>query len=97
MDIKRPVAAFAELPVADNVDSRIGLLAHDRLDRFLQTDLVSGSVVGLSVLDLVQELDELRRPHQAADVSCEDAAPGRCHCRSPVLACLLSLSHLRSV
>src|SRR5262249_20599233 len=79
MDVEGPVAALAELAVADDVDARLGLLAHDRVDRLLQTNLVGGFVVGLAILDLAQELDELRGPDQAADVGCEDAVGGRCH------------------
>ena len=73
MDVEGPVAALAELAVADDVDARVGLLAHDGLDRFLETILVRALVVWLAILDLVQELDELRRPHQAANMGCEDA------------------------
>ena len=73
VDVKGPVAALAELAVADDVDARVGLLAHDGLDRFLETILVRALVVWLAILDLVQELDELRRPHQAANMGCEDA------------------------
>src|SRR5262249_57957048 len=67
VDVEGPVAALAELTVADDVDPRISLLAHDRLDRFLQAGLVGRSVVRLAILDLVQERDELRRPNQAPD------------------------------
>src|SRR5262249_32537164 len=68
-----------ELVVADDVDARVGVLAHDGVDRILQTGLVGGFIVGLAILDLVQELDELRGADQAADVGCEDAVGGRCH------------------
>src|SRR5262249_55208466 len=76
MDVEGPVAALAELAVADDVDAGLGLLAHDRVDRLLQTSLVGGFVVWLAILDLVQELDELRGPDQAADMGCEDAVGG---------------------
>jgi hypothetical protein len=79
VDVEGPVAALAELAVADDVDACLGLLAHDRVDRLLQTSLVGGFIVGLAILDLVQELDQLRGPHQAADMGCEDAVGGRCH------------------
>ena len=61
VDVEGPIAALAELAVADDVDAGLDLLAHDLVDRFLQTGLVGGLVVGLSILDLVQELDQLRR------------------------------------
>src|SRR5262249_13206960 len=76
VDVEGPVAALAELAVADDVDARLGLPAHDRVDRLLQTSLVGGFIAGLAILDLVQELDELRGPDQAADMGCEDAVGG---------------------
>jgi len=48
-------------------------VAHDLVDRLGEAGLVGGRFVGLPVLDLVQELDQLRRPNQAADVGGQDA------------------------
>jgi hypothetical protein len=70
--IESPVAAFAEFAVADDVDAGFYLLANHLLDRRLETGFVTGLVVGLAGLDQLEELDELRRPHQAADVSGQD-------------------------
>src|SRR5262249_56989530 len=47
VDVKGPVAALAELAVADDVDARGGLLAHDGGDRILQTGLGGGVSVWL--------------------------------------------------
>src|SRR5262249_16451113 len=101
VDVEGPVAALAELAVADDVDARLGLPAHDRVDRLLQTSLVGGFIVGLAILDLVQELDEVRGPDQAADMGCEDAVGGRCHF-APSLSVLrarllITCYHLRTV
>src|SRR5262249_41027069 len=79
VEVKGPIAALAELAVADDVDARLGLLAHDRLNRFLETALLGASVIGFAILDLVQERDELRGPDQAAHVGCEDAVGGSGH------------------
>jgi len=97
VNVKGPVAALAELAVADDVDARVGLLAHDSVDRILQTGLVGGFIVGFAILDLVQELDELRGADQAADVGSEDAVGGRCHF-APSWPWLVSSSpyHLRT-
>jgi hypothetical protein len=57
VNIKRPVAALAELAIADDVDPDLRLLPDDFLDRLLEARLVGGLVVGLAVLDCVQELD----------------------------------------
>ena len=76
VNVERPIAALAELAIADDVDAGIGLLAHDFRDRFRKASLVRGLVVGLAVLDPVQELDQFRRPHQAADVGGHDAIDG---------------------
>ena len=71
--VKSPIAALAEFAVTDDVDAGVGLLADDLVDRLLEAGLVCRLVVGLPIFDLVQELDELRRPHQAADMGGQDA------------------------
>src|SRR4029079_7582548 len=88
--IERPVAALAELAVADNVDAGFDLLAHHLLDRALQAGLVGRFFVGLAGLDQLEELDELRRPDQAADMGGEDAVGMASHAKPPIL--LLSLA-----
>ena len=94
MDVEGPVAALAELTVADDVDPRIGLLAHYRLNRLLQAGLVGRSVVRFAILDLVQERDQLRRPNQASDMRGKDALGGGRHFAPPVFA-FVSPYHLR--
>jgi hypothetical protein len=74
--VEGPVAALAELAVADDVDPGLGLLANHLADRLRQARLVVGTLVGLAILDLVQKLDQLGRPHQAADMGCQDAVAG---------------------
>ena len=76
MDVECPVAALAELAVADDVDAGLHLAADDLLDRFLQARLIGGLVVGLLAFDLAQELDQLGRPHQAADMGGANAIDG---------------------
>jgi hypothetical protein len=77
--VEGPVTALAELPVADDVDAGLDLLADDLLDRFLEAGLIGGFVVGLAVLDLAQEFDQFRRPHQAADMGGANAIDGAGH------------------
>ena len=86
MDVERPVAALAELAVADDIDAGLDLLAHDLLDRGLQAGLVGGLVVGLAGLDQLEELDELGRPDQAADMGGQDAV-GAAAMRYPPAVC----------
>ncbi len=89
MDVEGPVAALAELAVADDVDPDLHLAADDLLDRFLQAGLIGRLVVGLLAFDLAQELDELRRPHQAADMGGADAIGGAGQCLLPcILFCV---------
>src|SRR6185436_7824899 len=94
VDVERPVAALAELAVADDVDTGFDLLAHHLLDRVFQTGLVGRLVVGLAGFDQLEELDELRRAHQAADVSGQytirDAVGAGGHAKPPVLLVLLA-------
>ena len=82
MEVKGPVAALAELAVADDVDTGLDLLAHDLVDRLLEARLVGGLVIGLAGLDELEEIDQPGRPDQAADVGCQDAIFGACHCVS---------------
>src|SRR5262249_47805917 len=77
--VESPVAPLAELAVADDVDAGLGLLPDDIVDRVPQTRLVRRLVVGLAVFDLAQKFDQRGRPHQAADVSGEDAVVAARH------------------
>ena len=83
MHVEGPVAALAELAVADDVDAGLDLLAHDLLDRGFQAGLVSGLVVGLAGLDELEELDELGRPDQAAHMSGKDTVGAAGHAKPP--------------
>ncbi len=76
VDVEGPIAAFAELAIADDVDADFGLLPDDRLDRLPQAGFVRALVIGLAILDLAEERDQLRRPHQAADMRGEDPVDG---------------------
>src|SRR5262245_27739926 len=87
VDVEGPVAALAEFPVADDVDAGLGLLANHLVDRLREACLVGGALVGLAILDLVQELDQLRRPHQAADMGGQDAVAGHFSPLAMLLAC----------
>ena len=72
MDVEGPVGAFTEFAVADDVDAGVGLLAHDFGDGFGETRLERRLVIGLAVLDGAPELDQFRRPDQAADMGGQD-------------------------
>ena len=72
-NIECPVQPLAELAVADDVDTGLGLLAHDLGDEFGQAGLEGRLVVGLAVFDGAPELDQLGWPDQAADMGGEDA------------------------
>ena len=95
MHVEGPVAALAELAVADDVDAGLDLLAHDLLDRGFQAGLISGLVVGLAGLDQLEELDEFGRPDQAADMSGKDTVGAAGHAKPPnwhfrlVASCIL--------
>ena len=65
--------SLAELAVTDNVDADLGLLAHNLSDGLGQASFERRLLIGLAVLDQVPELDQFRRPDQAADMSGEDA------------------------
>ncbi|MCX7314217.1 MAG: hypothetical protein NTV56_21520, partial [Alphaproteobacteria bacterium] len=56
MHIERPVAAFAELAVADDIDAGLDLLPRDLIDGGFQAGFVGGLVIGLAGLDESQEL-----------------------------------------
>ena len=86
MDVEGPVAALAELAVADDVDAGLDLLANDLLDRGFQAGLIGGLVVGLAGLDELEELDELGRPDQAADMSGKDTVGAAGHAKTSQLA-----------
>src|SRR6185503_5561403 len=94
VDVELPVAALAELAVADDVDAGLDLLAHHILDRAFQAGLVGRLVVRLTGLDQLEKLDELGRAHQAADVSGQntirDAVGAGGHAKPPILLVLLA-------
>ncbi len=84
VDVERPVGAFAELAVADNVDADLGLPAHDFRNRIRKARFERRFVISLAVLDRPPERDELWRPDQAADVSGENAIAAVRHDAVPV-------------
>ena len=94
MDVKGPVAAFAELAVADDIDTGVRLLPDHLLDRFLEAGFVRDLVVGLAILDLAQELDQLGRSYQAADMRGEDAVAG--HVSPRIFSSLPGRFHITS-
>src|SRR5690242_15780909 len=79
MDVKGPVAPLAELPVADDVDAGLDLLADNLLRRIFQACLVPRLVVGFAGFYFLEEFDKPRRTHQAADVGGPDSIDAAGH------------------
>src|SRR5262249_53254907 len=87
--ILRPADRLAELAVADDVDPGIGLRL-DYVDDRLGEALVIGLLVeAVTLLPGAQELLQLRRPDQAADMGGEDALGTAFHAEGQRLRCAL--------
>ena len=77
--ILRPADRFAELAVTDHVDPGLRLPAHDLGDRTGHAGLIGVLVERLALLLGAQELEQLRRPDQAADMGGENAFGAALH------------------
>ena len=70
------VGDFRHLAVADDVDAALDLLLHDFRDRFGHTALQQGRVVGPVAVLRDEQVDQVVRPRQAADMGGQDAVGG---------------------
>src|SRR4029453_16304601 len=77
--ILRPADRLAELAIADHVDSGIGLRLHHVDDRLSEAQVIGLLVEAFALLPRAQELLQLRRPDQAADMGGEDALGAAFH------------------
>ena len=77
--VLRPADRLAELAVADDVDAGVGLLAHDGGDRLGEAAVIGRLVEAVALLPGAQELLQLGRPDQAADMGGEDAIGAALH------------------
>src|SRR5262249_27779605 len=80
----RPADRLAELAVADDVDAGLRLLPHDLGDGIGQALVIGFLVEPLACLARAQELLQLGRPDQAADVGGENALSAAFHRSSGV-------------
>ena len=74
-------ADLAHLAVGHDVDARLDLMAHPVGHRLGDLAVEQLGVVGTAVLPLLQRVEELGRPGQAADVGGEDAIGAALHGR----------------
>ena len=74
-------ADLAHLAVGDDVDARLDLVAHPIGHRLGDLAVEQLGVVGPAVLPLLQRVEQLVRPGQAADVGGEDAIGAALHGR----------------
>ena len=77
-------ARLAEFAVIDHVDARLSLASHHIGHGVSELRLVSGLVEGLSLLLRFDEIEQLRRTNQAADVGGKDAVFATLH-RGPLM------------
>jgi hypothetical protein len=72
--VTRPADGLAVFAVVDDVDADLRLLAHHVSDRIVQTGVKRCVVVRLQVALRLEELLQLGRPDQAADMRGQDTA-----------------------
>src|SRR5207253_3565710 len=77
--VLRPADRFAELAVADNVDTGLRLPPHDLGDRFGQAAVMGHLVETGTLLLRAQKFPQLRRPDQAADMRGKNAIGAALH------------------
>jgi hypothetical protein len=74
---------LAHLAVADDVDSELGLLAHDLGDGLLQASGVGGLVQPRSARSRLDQLENVVRPRQAARMRREYPVAAALHRSAP--------------